>query len=196
MLSGPERTRWTEPCWGKASVYSRATRLPAGRRREKRASSGRTLFPRSAPRGSGDSAEFTRSALRAAGFLLWTIPGRVHRRRVPGSTSFRPVCFASKRESAFSSLRVSNPTSRANAHLVAMIPASSSQSNPPKIRSMAGANPLWLIMKVLLKVLLPSLPRVPPVWRPWILSLPHDWGQPRRRGARVRLPLPTFFEET
>jgi len=44
MLSGPERTRWTEPCWGKASVYSRATRLPAGRRREKRAPSGRTLL--------------------------------------------------------------------------------------------------------------------------------------------------------
>ena len=109
MLSGPERTRGTEPCWGKASVYSRATRLPAGRRREKRAPSGRTLFPRSAPRGSGDSAEFTRSALRAAGFLLWTIPGIVHRRRVPGSTSFRPVCFDSGREPAFSSVLASTP---------------------------------------------------------------------------------------
>ena len=58
MLSGPERTRRTEPCWGKASVYSRATRLPAGRRREKRAPSGRTLLPNSAPRGRGDDAEF------------------------------------------------------------------------------------------------------------------------------------------
>ena len=29
MLSGPERTRGTEPRWGKASAYSRATRLPA-----------------------------------------------------------------------------------------------------------------------------------------------------------------------
>ena len=162
MLPGPERTRRTEPCWGKASVYSRATRLPAGRRREKRSPSGRTLLPGSAPRGRGDDAEFMRSALRADGLLLRTIPGRVHRRRVAGPTSFRPVCFGSERQSAFSSLRASNPTSGANAHLVAMIPVSSSRSNPPKVRSMAGANPLWLIMKVLLKVLPPSLQVVSP----------------------------------
>ena len=68
MLSGPERTRRTEPCWGKASVYSRAIRLPAGKRRGNRAPCGRTLLSGFAPQYRGDSAEFARSALRAGSF--------------------------------------------------------------------------------------------------------------------------------
>ena len=79
MLSRPERTRRTEPCWGKASAYSRAIRLPAGRRRGNRAPSGRTVSSNSAPRYRGDSATFVRSALRTGGFSSGTVMGTLHR---------------------------------------------------------------------------------------------------------------------
>jgi len=60
MLSGPERTRRTEPCWGKASLYSRATRLPVGRRRGERAPSGRTLL-------SGSTRRHRRAQTKSCG---------------------------------------------------------------------------------------------------------------------------------